>query len=126
MVTTATAIAAGLWKGLRRIVERIGRWTIRTIVIHGARALASYMRQRVEVFRARLERVRKRNPDGWRVEFITGRIARWLAAARWLEAKADELADITERAIAPYLDKLPDESPWESPTAWRRMTEARG
>lgn len=122
MSAVALEIARWVWRGLRRIVEHLGRWTIRTLARRGALALANYMRIRTDVFRARLARVlaRKRHA-AWRVRFLRGRIRRWLAAARWLEAKADKIGNVTERKLAPYIDDLPEVSPWENPDAWRRM-----
>lgn len=116
------ALATLIWKGLRRIVERLGRWVIRSLAEHGARALAAYMRVRVGVFKKRLARVlaRKRHPE-WRVRFLRGRISRWLAGARWLDARATELAGIAERTIAPYIEDLPEDAPWENEAAWRRL-----
>jgi hypothetical protein len=45
-MSISTAIAAALWRGLRRIVQFIGRWVIGELVRNGARALAAYMRVR--------------------------------------------------------------------------------
>ena len=63
---------------------------------------------------------RKRHAE-WRVEFLELRIARWLRGAAWLERKAKDLAGVAEKAIAPYIDDLPEESPWENEAAWRRL-----
>lgn len=118
------AIAEILWNGLRHLVERLGRWVIRELVTHGARALAGYMRIRVSVFRRRLARVLARRHAAWRPRFLRGRIQRWLRGAAWLEEQADHLARVSADEAEKRLQDLPEASPWEDPDAWRKLVRS--
>ncbi len=125
MKKQALQLATVIWKGLRRIVERIGKWAIRALVNRGAYSLENYLMGRVDAFRVRLKRVLKRKRHAkWRPDFIRGRIRRYQAAARWLNRKYGTIYHLTDKHVAPYIRDLPEDSPWENPRAWRRMVNA--
>lgn len=118
------AIGELVWKGLRYLVERLGRWIVGELVTHGARALAGYMRIRVTVFRRRLARVLARRHAAWRPRFLRGRIQRWLRGAAWLEEQSDNLARLAADEAEKRLQDLPEESPWENELAWRKLVRS--
>lgn len=84
------------------IARRIGRWILERLIVRGARRLAEYMEERVEVFRGRLARARTPRRKAW----LRGRIRRWTDAARWIleyhfevgRCVADESDDLMARA----------------------------
>jgi hypothetical protein len=79
---------AAIAKGLVDIATKIGRWILGVVVRRGALFLRDYMAERVLVFRARLAKAKTTRRQQW----LKGRIARWTAAAKWLSAKAGQLA----------------------------------
>lgn len=79
---------ASLLAALIRIARAIGRWVLRTAAKRGGVILAGYMLGKVDDFRRRLARARTDRRKAW----LTGRIARWSAAIRWLQANGSKLA----------------------------------
>jgi hypothetical protein len=103
--------------GLLKFVRKIGRWLLDVAARRGGKWLADYLEERVGVFRARLARVVKRTAAAAkrRALWLKGRIARWLAAAKWLRENA---AQVDDKAIAivrelPAVKRLADVVPDE-------------
>lgn len=75
--------------------RRIGRWLLRRLVKFAVEHVVGYMLGKVDDFRRRRDRARRESRRAW----LTGRIDRWLAAARWIAKSASELArDVIEEA----------------------------
>lgn len=107
--------------GLLKLARRIGRWLLDVAARRGGAFLVGYIEERVGVFRARLARVSKRTTAAAkrRALWLKGRIARWLAAAKWLK---DNAAGVDDRAIdavrkLPAFAKLPASAPEETEPA---------
>lgn len=92
-------------KGLINLAIRIGRWLLDLAARRGGAFLRGYIEERVGVFKKRLARANTAR----RKEWLSGRIARWTAAARWLKAKAAQLDDAAIKAVCslPQVKALP-------------------
>lgn len=121
---TTTAILAALWPTLRSFLVRIGRWLIDVVLAEGRAGLAIYMRQRVGVFIRRRKRARSKLRKKW----LTGRIRRWRAAAKWLEsAEAKKLSrKVAQKAQERAEQELDDLEPaLENFARWSRVERRR-
>ena len=129
---SSTAIVSALWPELRGFLVRIGRWLLDVIIEEGRTGLAVYMRQRVRVFTRRRKRARGKR----RIKWLTGRIARWRKAAKWLESakahiltkrvatKAQERAERELDDLEPELENFERWSRRELRQAARRSRRA--
>ena len=122
---STSAILAGLWPGLRRLLIGIGHWILDVILAEGRSGLAVYMRQRVGVFTRRLKRTRKGSP---RSRWLTGRIRRWTQGAAWIEGEAakalsKQIAKRAQRLAALVLEE--GEPAGENFAAWSKAEERR-
>lgn len=97
-----------LVRGLINLAVRIGRWLLDVASRRGGKWLSEYLEERANSvlkrrLTATLERYAKARNDlsrrriNRRIEWLRGRIRRWLSAADWLRAQA---ADLDDKAIA--------------------------
>ncbi len=82
-------------KALLRFARRIGRWIIEHLARRGAVMLRGYMGGKIDDFRRRLKSAQTERRRIW----LRGRIRRWSAVLRWLEANTAELVGCAGEAF---------------------------
>lgn len=96
-------MSTALAKGLLEWARKIGKWIITRLAKHLADRVAAYMLLKVEDFERRLAKARTPRRRRW----LSGRIERWTAAARWLIRNSRDLATCAGSEFTALAQKHP-------------------